>query len=466
MTHLVRTLFLLLISSVLGSLHAQGRVVFLGFDGADAVTTERMMREGKLPNLKALAEEGSFLPLASTCAAESPVAWASLNSGQNPGKTGIAGFVTRRFDGNGDAYPDVGFQKTETRALKDLPLPLWQQWLVRWPAERAAWGGGVLVTVLLVVFLGLFLRLAWKLALPLGVLLGVGAGFAIHRGANSLPLRVENIVANISAVGGFWEDAARHGVSSVVIDGAMTWDRPEVERAKVLSGLGVPDVRGEYGSWCKYTTDPALLAVGRAPQMKPTGSGGRIFRVDERNGRIEGFVYGPYDPMRTDRIEREIEKLREELRSTARPPAEERMLMRKKRDLESELNDIRDTQASGESDEYRLFLPLVAEREGTDKIRLSIGGETQLLAEGQWSDWFRLRFEASNLFAFHAVTRAKLLKSNEPFELFLDFLHPDPAHPNPHQPISQPLSFASELAREIGGDYETGLGLPDPRSEG
>ncbi len=450
-----RIVFLLLLSGMLAPLQAQGRVVFLGFDGADAATTQRLMAAGKLPHLRALAEQGSFLPLASTCAAESPVAWASLNSGQNPGKTGIAGFVTRRFDSTGAPYPDVGFQKTETRALKDMPLPLWQQWLVRWPVLPTAWGAGAIVALALLAFLCLFLRLTWKLAVPLAAVLGTAAGFAVQRGADALPLRVENIVANISAAGGFWEEAARHGVNSIVIDGAMTWDRPEVERAKVLSGLGVPDVRGEYGSWCKYTTDPALLSVGRAPQMKSTGSGGRIFRVDERNGRIEGFVYGPYDPMRVDKLEREIERLREELRSVARPPVEERMLMRKKRDLEAELADIRDTMAAGETDEYRLFVPLIAERQGTDQLRLTIGDQTQTLREGQWSDWYRLRFEASSLFAFHAITRAKLLKSDQPFELFVDFLHPDPSHPNPHQPISQPPSFASELAREIGEDYET-----------
>lgn len=440
---------------VCGLVAAQGRVVLLGFDGADAATTQRLMDEGKLPNLKALAEQGSFLPLASTCAAESPVAWASLNSGQNPGKTGIAGFVTRRFDGSGEAYPDVGFQRTETRALKELPLPAWQRMLVTWPTTQAMWIGGAAVALVLALFLGLFLRVRWMLALPIAVLVGVGAGIAVQRGAAALPSKVENIVANITAVGGFWEDAARHGVHSVVIDGAMTWDRPEVENAAVLSGLGVPDVRGEYGSWCKYSTDPALLAVGRAPQMKPTGSGGRIFRVDERNGRIEAFLYGPYDPMRTDALERRIESLREELRSTQRPPVEERMLMRQKRDLEEELANIRDTQAGGESDEYRLFLPLLIERDGTQAVRVTLDGQTQTLREGQWSDWYQLRFAASSLYAFHAVTRLKVLRLNEPFELFVDFLHPDPAHPNPHQPISQPVSFAAELAREIGGDYET-----------
>ena len=40
---------------------AEPSVVVLGFDGADARITQRYMDEGLLPNLKALAEEGSFV---------------------------------------------------------------------------------------------------------------------------------------------------------------------------------------------------------------------------------------------------------------------------------------------------------------------------------------------------------------------------------------------------------------------
>src|SRR5882672_12107903 len=68
---------------------AGGRVIVLGFDGADARTVEELMAKGQLPNLKKLAEQGTFAPLGTTNPAESPVAWAALNSGQNPAKTGI-----------------------------------------------------------------------------------------------------------------------------------------------------------------------------------------------------------------------------------------------------------------------------------------------------------------------------------------------------------------------------------------
>src|SRR5215471_11883989 len=42
------------------------RVIFLGLDGLDPRLTERFMAEGKLPNLQALKEQGSFHRLRTT----------------------------------------------------------------------------------------------------------------------------------------------------------------------------------------------------------------------------------------------------------------------------------------------------------------------------------------------------------------------------------------------------------------
>jgi hypothetical protein len=53
-----------------------GRLVVLGFDGADARTTRRLMDAGALPNLAKLRESGTFAPLGTTMPAESPVSWA------------------------------------------------------------------------------------------------------------------------------------------------------------------------------------------------------------------------------------------------------------------------------------------------------------------------------------------------------------------------------------------------------
>jgi predicted AlkP superfamily phosphohydrolase/phosphomutase len=74
---------------------APQRVAVLGFDGMDPTLARRFMDEGKLPNLKALAESGTFATLASTQPSESPTAWSSFATGVNPGKHGIYDFLAR-----------------------------------------------------------------------------------------------------------------------------------------------------------------------------------------------------------------------------------------------------------------------------------------------------------------------------------------------------------------------------------
>ncbi|MBI3181575.1 MAG: alkaline phosphatase family protein [Myxococcales bacterium] len=71
------------------------RVLAIGLDGADPRVVGRMLEEGLLPNMKRLAEQGSFRPLAIPNPAQSPVVWATLATGQNPGANGIYDFIGR-----------------------------------------------------------------------------------------------------------------------------------------------------------------------------------------------------------------------------------------------------------------------------------------------------------------------------------------------------------------------------------
>src|SRR6266536_3851100 len=76
---------------------ARQRVFVIGFDGMDPTLARKWMDEGKLPNLKRLAETGTFSVLASTQPSESPTAWSSFATGVNPGKHNIYDFLVRDF---------------------------------------------------------------------------------------------------------------------------------------------------------------------------------------------------------------------------------------------------------------------------------------------------------------------------------------------------------------------------------
>ncbi len=71
------------------------RVVVLGFDGVDPRILSEYVAAGDMPNCAALIGRGGLHPLQSEIPPESPVAWASLLTGVNPGRHGILDFVVR-----------------------------------------------------------------------------------------------------------------------------------------------------------------------------------------------------------------------------------------------------------------------------------------------------------------------------------------------------------------------------------
>ena len=71
------------------------KIIFLGLDGLDPRIAERMMAEGKLPNLARLAAEGSYQRLRTTFPALSPVAWSTFATGVSPARHNIFDFLDR-----------------------------------------------------------------------------------------------------------------------------------------------------------------------------------------------------------------------------------------------------------------------------------------------------------------------------------------------------------------------------------
>ena len=71
------------------------RLVIVGFDGQDPKITDRLLAEGRLPNLKKLAESGCYHRLGTTFPSISPVAWSSFCTGTQPAKHNIFDFLDR-----------------------------------------------------------------------------------------------------------------------------------------------------------------------------------------------------------------------------------------------------------------------------------------------------------------------------------------------------------------------------------
>jgi len=71
------------------------KMLVLGFDGMDPGIVNRLMKQGQLPNMQRLGEQGTFTMMRSTIPPQSPVAWGTFISGADPGVHGIFDFIHR-----------------------------------------------------------------------------------------------------------------------------------------------------------------------------------------------------------------------------------------------------------------------------------------------------------------------------------------------------------------------------------
>lgn len=94
---------------------AEGRVVILGFDGADPDIAKTMLDQGELPNLAKLRDAGTFAPLGSSNPPQSPTAWSSFATCKGPLNHGIYDFLKRT---PASYMPGVGFGHAEGPKLK------------------------------------------------------------------------------------------------------------------------------------------------------------------------------------------------------------------------------------------------------------------------------------------------------------------------------------------------------------
>lgn len=90
------------------------RVILLGIDGLDPKIVSSLMEEGKLNNFINLAKSGVYLPLTTSNPAQSPVAWASIATGNNPGYHGIFDFLCRRPN---DYMPELAITRPNPKNI-------------------------------------------------------------------------------------------------------------------------------------------------------------------------------------------------------------------------------------------------------------------------------------------------------------------------------------------------------------
>src|SRR5664279_5067397 len=232
------------------------RVIVLGFDGADHALVAKAVAEGRLPNLAALAAKGGFTALTPTIPAQTPVSWSTFSTGLSPGRTMIFDFLKR----DPKTYrPEFAIAE---EGKKNFLFGKGNRIAV--PAVLA------LVAFVLVALIGRFLRRRVGAAV-LGAACAA-AGVAVFLGIRLSALLPAEIPWPINNRRGtpFWEEAGRKGISSVVMHVPVTFPAVDYDHGRLVSGLGVTDVRGRVGTPSFYTSDPFFAPKGSSPvTLKP-----------------------------------------------------------------------------------------------------------------------------------------------------------------------------------------------------
>lgn len=430
------------------------KTIILGFDGMDPALTQRFMDAGDLPNFKRLADKGLFQRLETTNPAQSPVSWAVFNTGCNPGKTGVAGFVARFFprDKAGQVLPNspplpkpmLG-DSTEVPADEFVAFPM----ALSNRSGFVALVAGAALLAALVVF-KLLLRLPMPAALVIA--LGAAAGGYLWAGryADGLPADGKlPYVVNPMQGTSFWKYLDEQGIRLRGVAVASTYPPDhEGEHTELLSGLGVPDITGSPGSWTVYTTDPWLFSD------KSTQTSGLVVKLfEDVPGELKAELLGPRNWLQEAALAERLALLEQMKKDPGLSTSEiER--------LDAQLEEARAEQkrfsARGKNND-RAKVPFTMKLDKAARaVDFDVAGQRFRLQEGGWSAFIPVGFELGPMFTASGLATFHLIACNdEEVRVFVPPINIDPTAAPPQLPISAPPDFAARLQQWAGHPYET-----------
>ncbi|ADV60886.1 type I phosphodiesterase/nucleotide pyrophosphatase [Isosphaera pallida ATCC 43644] len=217
---------------------------------------------------------------------------------------------------------------------------------------------------------------------------------ALNRYERPNPLLPPRVV-NLRGGDPVWSVLARAGIPSQVLRPPCAYPPdPGQGQIRLLSGLGVPDLRGGFGTATFFTEEPEVRALESE----------RVVRLERKpNGELVGSLIGP-------------------------------------RDAKGDL--VREIKLKPRSDGPGLLL------EGVE-------GGPVALEPGVWSGWTRVKFKAGLLRSTRGIVRWRLERNDPPVRLYASPVNFDPH--SPLFPISEPPEYAGDLADTLGLYATTGM---------
>ncbi len=257
----------------------------------------------------------------------------------------------------------------------------------------------------------------------------------------------------------FWKYAADAGVDTIGIMMPMNMPPDQAGGSRVLSGLGVPDVRRTMGTYVYYVDD---LDVARRHTGSTEGTemGGRVIEVIREGNEIETFLPGPYSPI-------DSEEIRAPVTMTVNPDAstaEFRILNQKPFMFIEFFSGLLISLI------VCLVLWVIFARmmKGTSKglgiaalifvlalvvlgamYRPTKGEYAVNLNEGEWSDWIPVKYLVTDWVGVEGFFRIYFIEADPEFQMYVTPVNIDPRGTKAAA-LSFPANFAPGLLNRYG----------------
>ncbi len=207
-----------------------------------------------------------------------------------------------------------------------------------------------------------------------------------------IPLKLPK-VTNLRSGVPFYKAAASAGYKTTVVRMPLEFPPTTIPGGKLWAGLGVPDLRGTWGTFFYFSSDLTPWDVG------DTEFGGKLVRLELNEGHAASTIEGPVDPTSD--------------KST------------------------------------RLSIPIDFQVTPDSKaVTIKLQGQTAALAERQWSGWFHARFRASPFLRLSSICRFYILQASPDLQVYMSPLNLDPE--DSPIPVSSPTAYSAQLARKHG----------------
>jgi predicted AlkP superfamily phosphohydrolase/phosphomutase len=211
-----------------------------------------------------------------------------------------------------------------------------------------------------------------------------------------LPLRGGKVKNQIQGKA-FWQILDEYDIPATVFKMPSNYP-PVATKSRTLSGMGTPDLKGSYGIFNYYTTQPA--------EINEDIGGGRVHQVYVIGNRVEATLSGPTNTFRKERPEATLD--------------------------------------------FKVFIDPV-----NPVAKVSFQDQEFILKEKEWSGWKRVHFNLIPTQSVAGICMFYLKEVRPNFKLYVSPINIDPAQPA--LPISTPDDYSRELEKKFGPFFTKGL---------